>query len=212
MLANVILYLKDTARAWFETHEAQLASRELCKSKLQELLGKPVGRERLAENPLATRAQSEMESYMTYIQDIRSLCQKADGTMFDSTKVEYILKGIADDALNLLVFTNCTTVADVVTACRRFEQTKSRRKTRNFQRVPNTSSTSLCETTFIASGPSTEEKTRIVWCKLSAMLPPNVAPRTTTITSFPSSLYLMQAVVRREISNYKAPVCPPETP
>lgn len=41
--------------------------------------------------------------------------------MSDSTQVEQILKGIADNAFNLLVFTNCTTVALAIAECRRFE-------------------------------------------------------------------------------------------
>lgn len=62
---------------------------------------------------------------MAYPQDILSFCQKADSTMTDSSRVEHILEEIADDAFNLLRFTNCATAADVVIKYCRFEQAKS---------------------------------------------------------------------------------------
>lgn len=73
MLANVIFYLRDTARTWFETHEEELTSWDLCKAKLQDLFGRPTGRKLSAKRKLASRVQTSTESYVTYIQDVLSV-------------------------------------------------------------------------------------------------------------------------------------------
>lgn len=67
MMGNVIFYLGDTAKACFETHEAELASLDICKEKLQDLFGKPIGRQAEAQKNLASRAQTSNESCIFYI-------------------------------------------------------------------------------------------------------------------------------------------------
>lgn len=49
MLANLIFYLAGTARVWFQTHEEELTTWDICKQKLTDLFGKPVGRQRAAQ-------------------------------------------------------------------------------------------------------------------------------------------------------------------
>ncbi|XP_040075474.3 uncharacterized protein LOC120847682, partial [Ixodes scapularis] len=145
MLANVIFYLQDTARTWFLTHEETITSWDMCKEQLQHLFGDPTARRLSAKRKLASRVQTPTESYITYIQDILSLCQKADPVMTNADKVTHILKGIADNAFQLIVFKDCATVDAVIQECRRFEEAKKRRITANFTRLPNTTPTSTCE-------------------------------------------------------------------
>lgn len=53
-----------------------------------------------------------------------------------STKAEHILKGIADDAFNLVVFRNCGSAETIVDDCRRFEHAKNRASPPFFSRNP----------------------------------------------------------------------------
>ncbi|XP_040066951.3 uncharacterized protein LOC120840460 [Ixodes scapularis] len=170
MLANVIFYLRDTARTWFETHEEELTSWDLCKAKLQDLFGRPTGRKLSAKRKLASRVQTSTESYVTYIQDVLSLCRKANPEMPEIERMEHILKGIADDAFQLLVIKDCSTVDDVLKECRRFEAAKTRRIAHKFNRLPNTPATSSCED----PDTNTERITKIVRREPEAMMPADV--------------------------------------
>lgn len=75
------------------------------------------------------------------------LCLKFDDQMSESDKVSQTLKGIADDAFNLLEYKDCTTVDTIIQKCRRFEQAKARLIAPQFTRLPNTAASSPCEYT-----------------------------------------------------------------
>lgn len=138
MLGNVIFYLRGTAKVWYETHEKELTtSWELCKQNLRELLGRPVGSQCAAQNELACLVQTCTESYLTYIQDVLALYRKVDSQMSKADKFRHVIKGIADDAFHLLVFTNSSTVQDIISECRRFEKAKSRHVLHQFARLPS---------------------------------------------------------------------------
>lgn len=172
MLANVIFYLKGTAKAWFDNNEEELTSWSVCKAKLRELFGQPAGCQRAAKQELASRVQTPTEPYLTYIQDVLTLCRKVDAKMTEADKVAHLLKGIADDAFNLIVFKNSSTVNEIITECRRFEDAKSRRIAHQFARLPNTAATSTCEDVRMPTQPSTSETiTRIVRREIEAASP-----------------------------------------
>ncbi|XP_077511383.1 uncharacterized protein LOC144121840 [Amblyomma americanum] len=196
MLANVIFYLEGTARVWFETHEEELTSWATCKQKLRDLFGKPIGLKLGAKKDLASRVQSSTESYTSYIQDVLALCRKADSAMSETDKVGHILKGIADDAFNLLLSKDCTMLDSVLQVCRQFEHAKHRRIASRFDRLPNTAATTSCEdlpTLQQLSYPA--NLTRIVRRKLEAMAPVAFAPQPPGAT-----IALIQAVVREEFA------------
>lgn len=201
MLANVIFYLTGTARVWFETHEDDLTSWDICKQKLRDLFGKPIGRQLAAKKALASRAQTSSEPYIAYIQDVLALCRKVDKDMSEADRVGHILKGIADDAFNLLLCKDCSTVASVLEVCRRFEQAKHRRISHRFDRLPNTAASSSCEDLPTLRQPSDPANlTRIVRRELEAMTP--------AVSSLPlpdNTLALIQAVVRQEVANLAVP-------
>ncbi|XP_077486788.1 uncharacterized protein LOC144098119 [Amblyomma americanum] len=201
MLANVIFYLTGTARVWFETHEDDLTSWDICKQKLRDLFGKPIGRQLAAKKALASRAQTSSEPYIAYIQDVLALCRKVDKEMSEADRVGHILKGIADDAFNLLLCKDCSTVASVLEVCRRFEQAKHRRISHSFDRLPNTAASSSCDDLPTLRQPSDPANlTRIVRRELEAMTP--------AVSSLPlpdNTLALIQAVVRQEVANLAVP-------
>nr|XP_054930956.1 uncharacterized protein LOC129386782 [Dermacentor andersoni] len=94
MLANVIFYLRGTAKQWYDTHEADLTSWDVCKEKMRDLFGRPVGRQLAAKKELACRAQTSTESYVVYIQDVLALYRKADDNMTEADKIGHILKAM----------------------------------------------------------------------------------------------------------------------
>lgn len=126
-LANVVFYLRDTAKVWFDNHEEQIASWDAFKTRLSDVFGCPVSRKENATQRLATRAQSTGESITTYIEDILALCKRVNPTMPEKEKVENIMKGIAEDAFAVLVSRNPTTVAQLQEECQRWEGHRSRR-------------------------------------------------------------------------------------
>lgn len=210
MLANVLFYLDGPPRVWFETHEADITSWESFKEKIRDLFGNTAGRQMAARNQLATRAQTSTESYVAYIHDVIALCRQVDEHMPESEKVSHVLKGIADDAFNLLVYTNVATVDSIIKECRRFEQAKSRRITQRFTRLPNTAATSSCEAA--RQPPTYDNVTRIVRREIEAACPAPIQPPVfTTHTTDPSqpSVAFIQAVVRQEFANLGLPsACP----
>lgn len=201
MLANLIFYLKGTAKAWFNNNVEELTSWSVCKTKLREVFGQSAGCRRAAKRELGMRVQTSTESYLAYIQDVLTLCRKVDATMAEADKVAHVLKGIADDAFNLLVFRGCSTVQDVITECRRFEEAKSRRIAHHFARLPNTAATSTCEDLRIETQPTplSGDITRIVRREIEAISP---APLRALAPSDPQpTISLIQTVVRQELAN-----------
>ncbi|XP_077494857.1 uncharacterized protein LOC144105609 [Amblyomma americanum] len=215
ILANVIFYLKDTARVWYETHEDDLTSWDVCKQKLRDLFGRPLGRTLAAKRDLASRAQTSTESYVSYIQDVLALCNRVDNNMPESDKVGHVLKGIASDAFNLLVYKNCTTLDDIIKECRRFEEAKSRRISQPYTRLPITAATSSCEDLLNRQTPAPPENvTRIIRRKPEAMSPAFLHLRDGDNHLPPISM--VQAVVCQELANLGlqavSPVCPSSPP
>lgn len=209
MLANAACCLKGTALTWYDTNEETLTSWDVFKEKLRAAFGNAPHHQLAAKNDLASRVQSSTESYSAYIHDVLALCVKVDRAMPEEEKVGHILKGIADDAFNLLVFKNSSNVDDIIAECRRLEQAKSRRIAKNFVRLPNTAATSSCDDVLlrprdVAPPAPPETLTRIIRREIEAMSP---APLTTPSGDSPS-ISVIQAVVRQELDNLGLhPVC-----
>lgn len=207
MLANLPYLLKKTANTWFETNEHTLTSWDVCKARMREIFGRPIGRQLAAKQQLASRAQSSTESYLTYIQDVLALCSKVDSQMSEADKVGHVLKGIADDAFNLLICKDCNTVEAILKECRRFEEAKCRRIAYQFARLPHTAATSSCEDVTLPPRPSLtpateaqpESLTKIVRREIEAMTPAAAHHYAHDRTAPPISL--IQAVVRDEIAS-----------
>ncbi|XP_072143149.1 uncharacterized protein [Dermacentor andersoni] len=197
-LANVIFYLGGTPRVWYQTHDEEISSWDSFKEKLRALFGDPTGRKVAARKALASRVQTSTEPYVSYIFDVLALSRKADDAMSESDKVSHVLKGIADDAFNLLVFGNVTTTDAIIKECRRLEQAKSRRITHHITRLPNTAATSTCEGRS-RQATTCDKVTRIVRRELEAACSPAFS---TTPPDLPATtIAMIQAVVRQEFEN-----------
>lgn len=73
MLANVIIFVKDTTSTWFETHETELTSWYVCKVKLKDLFGETIARQLLSKIMVATSAKFEIKPYVGYVEGVLSL-------------------------------------------------------------------------------------------------------------------------------------------
>ncbi|KAM7302194.1 uncharacterized protein ISCGN_017711 [Ixodes scapularis] len=145
-LANVVFYLRDTAKVWFDNHEEQIVSWDAFKTRLSDVFGCPVSRKENATQRLATRDQSSGEPITTYVEDILALCKRVNPTMSEMEKVENIMKGIAEDAFAVLVSRNPTTVAQLQEECQRWEGHRSRR-------IASPSTVSRLQNCVASSGP-----------------------------------------------------------
>lgn len=142
-----------------------------------------------------------------YIQDVLALCRRVDDKMLEADKVSHILKGIADDAFNLLIYKDCSTVDDI-RECRRFEEAKSRRVSQQFVRLPNTAASSSCEDVQPLGA---ENLLRLVRRDIEAASP-SVHPARSYDESSPA-VSLIQAVVREELANAGIhPICSVSSP
>lgn len=211
MLANIGFHLRGSAETWHDTNADGLTSWDNCKAEMIRIFGKPAGRQLAAKKELASRAQTSTEPYVSYILDVLALCHKVDAQMPEQDKVDHILKGIADDAFNLLVCKDCSTVNSILNECKRFEQAKSRRITQRLNRLPNTAATSSCEAPFAPSRPPPSEATpetvtRIVRREIEAMTP--VPGHHSIADGNLPAISVIQAVVRDEIASMGLhPVC-----
>lgn len=126
-LNNVAFYLTELAKTWFVNHETEIGSWTVFRSRAVDLFGRPALRKSDAERKLSQRTQLADETFTSYIEDIISLCNRADPTMSESAKIKHILKGIAPDAFHMLVLRAPSTVQDVVAACQQLQDAKNLR-------------------------------------------------------------------------------------
>lgn len=126
-LNNVAFYLSGVAKTWFLNHETEFQAWERFSSRLRDLFGRPAFRKSDAEQKLSTRAQHVDESYMSYIEDILSLCKRCNPEMPDGEKIRYILKGIREDAFQLILAKDLTTVAEILALCKKLQDARNLR-------------------------------------------------------------------------------------
>lgn len=126
-LSNVSFYLTDLAKTWFLNHESLLTTWTLFREKAQELFGRSAYRKADAERKLSQRAQQPAESYTAYIQDVINLCARINPTMTEPEKLKHVLKGIGEDAFQLMVTKSPSTVEGALTLCRELQEAKNSR-------------------------------------------------------------------------------------
>lgn len=103
MLVNITFYLKGTAKAWFDHNGEELISWSICKIQLHELFGQLAGCQCAAKKELSSCVKMSTESYLMHVQDVLALYGKVNAKLTEANTVAHVLKGIADDAFNLIV-------------------------------------------------------------------------------------------------------------
>jgi len=137
-LANVVFYLADTARQWFDNNEDKISNwTEFCKL-LEEAFCQKDERKHQAERTLLTRAQRVDETSESYIQDVLSLGHRVNPSMPEDEKVAHIMKGIIEDLYQTLIVQEYRTAEELVARCRLIENLRRRRiAPTKYQRLPN---------------------------------------------------------------------------
>ncbi|CAN7995561.1 unnamed protein product, partial [Ixodes hexagonus] len=126
-LTNVIFYLSEVANTWFKNHETCMTTWPEFTQKIREVFGRPGARKLTAERKLATRVQQPEETFTAYIEDVLKLTRRVDPDMPEKKKLHHILKGIGEDAFQLLATQNALTVEKLVEACQNFQEIRHQR-------------------------------------------------------------------------------------
>lgn len=131
-LNDVEFHLDHLAKKWFHNNAATMATWAEFKNRIVEVFGRPAVRKLLAEQRLRTRAQRPGETFTSYIEDVVDLCNRVDSAMAEAEKIKHLMKGIDDDAFQMLLAKDLRTVADIITHCRSYEELRRQRAlTRN---------------------------------------------------------------------------------
>lgn len=99
----------------------------LGKTTLAAVFGRPAVRKLRAEQRLRGRAQKQGENFTSYIEDVIDLCKRLNPEMTEQDKIRHILKGIDDDAFQMLLAKDPRTVSELVTLCQSFEELRKQR-------------------------------------------------------------------------------------
>lgn len=126
-LSHVLFYLAGVASLWYNNHQAEFQTWSEFKTSLADVFGRPAVRKLRAEQRLRERAQQPGETFTSYIEDVLDLCRKVDSTMAESDRIRNILKGIEDDAFNMLLAKSPRSVAEIVTLCQSYEELRRQR-------------------------------------------------------------------------------------
>ncbi|XP_077530893.1 uncharacterized protein LOC144142936 [Haemaphysalis longicornis] len=132
-LNNVGFSFTHLAELWFNNHRREMSTWAEFKERFMKAFGRPEVRKLQAEQRLRVRAQKTGEYFMSYIEDVVDLCKRVDPSMLETEKVKHILKGIDDDAFQMLLSKDPRTVSDVIRLCQSYDEL---RKQRAFTRRP----------------------------------------------------------------------------
>ncbi|XP_077553562.1 uncharacterized protein LOC144168454, partial [Haemaphysalis longicornis] len=138
---SVSLSFTGVAETWYKNHGSDLRTWSDFKTEFTKVFGRPALRKLRAEQRLRERAQRTNESFTSYIEDILDLCNRANDAMTEQGKIKHILKGIEDDAFQMLIAKNPRTVAEIINACQDFDEL---RRERALTRKPAEQDHSLC--------------------------------------------------------------------
>ncbi|XP_077528456.1 uncharacterized protein LOC144140817 [Haemaphysalis longicornis] len=124
---NVSLSFTGVAETWYKNHGSDLRTWSDFKTEFTKVFGRPALRKLRAEQHLRERPQRTNESFTSYIEDILDLCKRANNDMTEEGKIKHILKGIDDDAFQMLLAKNPRTVAELINACQEFDELRGER-------------------------------------------------------------------------------------
>lgn len=124
---NVGFYLTLLAETWFNNNVAGIDTWSEFKTRFLRAFGRPAVRKLLAEQSLRTRAQKTGETFTSYIEDVLDLCRRVDPSMAEADKIKHVMKGIDNDAFQMLLARDPRSIADVVNLCQSFDELRRQR-------------------------------------------------------------------------------------
>lgn len=125
-LRNVYIALEDSARVWYENHEASLTSWQEFRRQLLSTFANSDRRER-AEAALRTRIQRTNETVAMYIEDMSRLFKRADPGMTEDKKVRHLMHGVKQELFAGLIRNPPRTVAEFRSEATTIETTLQQR-------------------------------------------------------------------------------------
>ncbi|XP_077560627.1 uncharacterized protein LOC144175423 [Haemaphysalis longicornis] len=126
-LNNVGFSFTHLAELWFNNHHRDMTTWAEFRERFMKAFGRPEVRKLQAEQRLRVRAQKTGEDFTSYIEDVVDLCKRVDPNMLETEKVKHILKGIDDDAFQMLLSKDPRTVSDVISLCQSYDELRKQR-------------------------------------------------------------------------------------
>ncbi|KAK8757927.1 hypothetical protein V5799_004441 [Amblyomma americanum] len=94
-LLNVYFALQDSAKTWFENHEASFSNWAAFRREVLATFSSSERKEN-AELALRSRSQQSNESVAMFIEDMTRLFNRADPAMPEATKVRHLMRGVKE--------------------------------------------------------------------------------------------------------------------
>lgn len=95
-------------------------------------------RKHLSTEKLAKRSQREDETFTSYIEGVLWLCRRVDPDISESGKVSNLMKGVVENAFQVLLAKGSSMVAEFAKSCKTLEgMQKSCLEKSTFHRLPN---------------------------------------------------------------------------
>ncbi|XP_077564719.1 uncharacterized protein LOC144180213 [Haemaphysalis longicornis] len=126
-LSNVEYYLREVAEVWFRNNGRTIKTWGEFKTLFAEAFDRPEVRKLHAEQCLRVRAQQPGENFTSYIEDVVDLCRRINMDMSEQEKIRHILKGIEDDAFQMLMSKDRKTVAEIIKLCQSYDELRRQR-------------------------------------------------------------------------------------
>ncbi|XP_077544665.1 uncharacterized protein LOC144157772 [Haemaphysalis longicornis] len=126
-LSNVEYYLREVAEVWFRNNGRTIKTWGEFKTLFAEAFDRPAVRKLHAEQCLRVRAQQPGENFTSYIEDVVDLCRRINMDMSEQEKIRHILKGIEDDAFQMLMSKDPKTVAEIIKLCQSYDELRRQR-------------------------------------------------------------------------------------
>lgn len=172
-LANVVIFLKDTAFRWYDNHEEVINSWDGFKTSFADAFGQPEHRKQRAQDQLLHRYQSTAESSTAYIEDVLRLSHRVDPQMSENDKIRHLFKGLSQEHFSIVAPRSPKTVANLVSECRKHEELDNARiLKRPFERLPEVSAGLHIDTSLSARyGPSSVKSCVSFWASSAQRRP-----------------------------------------
>lgn len=116
------LYLTVLAETWYNNNGSTFTTWPDFKAEFTNVFGTPAVRKHQAEKRLHEQAQQAGETFTRYIEDVVDLCRRENPVMTESDNCKHILKGVEEDAFQMLLSKNPQTISDVVNCFHSYDE------------------------------------------------------------------------------------------
>lgn len=181
-LGRVYFALQDSAKVWFENHEAVITTWEDFRQHLLAAYASTDRREK-AENALQSRSQRTNESVSMYVEDMCRLFKRADPNMTEEKKLRHLMRGVKQDLFAGLVRNPPRTVAEFRTEATTIEKALQQRA-RHYNRDASSAPVDVLSAGQSNNSETLRELVRsIVREEIQKLMQPQVMPTVSTLAA-----------------------------